>query len=184
MPSSPPHGAGSTGAASASGGSGALDGSRDAAPGSSGGPRSASSGSNRGSSSSSNVALPRSPLSVALLLPLGLLLLRAGFVNLLLVLCSTALLLLSPWVRLLLALPDAAAEPQSLRRWDPARFLPQLGSGPPPSASAADDAKLRSGDASGRVRPRAKRPEGMAPQLRRPLDELTELVVRDFICSW
>ncbi|CEH14429.1 SORTING NEXIN-13 [Ceraceosorus bombacis] len=119
--------------------------------------------------------------TTAILVPLLLLLWRSGPFNILLVIASTTVLLLSPWIRLLLCLPTSMSDKPSMAAWDPARFLPLVGPAPPPPATSLSDAGASQ---KGRVRPRAKRPNRMNDSLRRPLDELTELAVRDFVCSW
>ncbi|PWN91003.1 hypothetical protein FA10DRAFT_302183 [Acaromyces ingoldii] len=151
--------------------------------------------------------LSGSPL-VAIALAIGVLavVVRSGWVNVVLVLFCSVLLLLNPWVRTFLELPqmpgvklsaDSRAK-GAYSPFDPARFLNIVAPSPSPSSSpspstvdAADSSAERKESTSKPAKkPPLDRSESyaalrrMPAHLRRPLGDLEELVVRDFVCTW
>lgn len=159
-----------------------------------------SGGKSSSSSSSSSPPLVAMALAVAVLAVV----LRSGWTNVLLVLFCSILLLLNPWVRTFLELPQlpgvkvsrpASSSRSSFSPFDPARFLATslaAGAGDGQhdvAAEVVEEQKEKKKSSPVKAAP-LERVQAyaalrrMPTRLRSPLADLEELIVRDFVCTW
>ncbi|UZJ53976.1 hypothetical protein CBS101457_003296 [Exobasidium rhododendri] len=156
-------------------------------------------GAGDGSSSKSAFSAPK-PSSLAASLAVLVIgtLFRTGWTNVLLVLLCSTLLLLNPWVRTFLELRSisdpSSTKTSNLSAYDPARFLLSLY----PTEVAGEDAKGEEKQADSG--PAATKPHSktapleqsesyaalrrMPAHLRSPIADLEELMIRDYISTW
>lgn len=145
---------------------------------------------------SSHTALSPNHIFTAVSLGLGLLLLRSGFLNLILVLATSAVLLLNPHVRTFLDLPASSKSQQNslgsstssglFGILDPARYFIAF-SHRSDEGSSEDTRDGSHGEATRAERTQRNGEKQLAPlppNLKQSLDRLSPLVVRDFIEGW
>ncbi|KAN0061519.1 hypothetical protein ACQY0O_006366 [Thecaphora frezii] len=117
----------------------------------------------------------------------SLALLRAGLWNALLVILAAALLLCNPWVRTLLELPPADASTAARSKFDPTMYLSfgadssdAAGKDASPASAPSDAVQSHFAVAGGKQLTLLS----IAPPLRKPVEHLIKLVVRDFVKYW
>ncbi|EPQ31661.1 uncharacterized protein PFL1_00994 [Pseudozyma flocculosa PF-1] len=131
---------------------------------------------------------PQNVVYSGLVVAVSLALFRSGPVNILLVVGTAALLLCNPWVRTLLELPSTDAAAKARSKFDPARYLLFTHGTRDDDAkeAAAEQDSLPSTQNDAALDGGAKQlsTTTIAPPLRKPVQRLVELVVRDFVKHW